>query len=184
MNTALALAAGACLGAAAFRIRGGWITERWPGFGGQAQRMVYGAVMACVTVAAGWPWPFAPPFLPVLFAALALAWFTGAAWLGTLGAIDAGRVDGFRGRDFLWNGLRGVLYATLPAAVVAGVGMACGEPHRGWAALLMLAGGACQGVAYEAAWRLLPMERRPTVLAELLTGGALGSGAVAAGLAA
>jgi hypothetical protein len=174
----LVLAAGA--GAIAFRIRGGLLSDRWK-ISGQLQRGVYAAIMAAVMLAAGWPWPVAGWRLALLGCAFLAAWFLGAVAFGTFGAIDAGRVEGNAVRDGFLNALRGVLYALPAAAALAGFRASLGDTHGAWMAAVMLAAGACQGLAYEAAWRIRPRhERRPTELAEFLTGACLGAGAAAA----
>lgn len=179
-----ALIAGAVAGAAAFRVRGGWITDRRPGFSGQLQRLIYAAIMTAVMLAAGWPWPVDGWRLVLLAVTLVAAWFAGAVALGTLGAIDSGRNEGTRVRDFAMNSLRGLVYA-LPAAIVLAVFRAAyGDPDGAWWAAALPLAGLLQGPLYDLAHSLRPMPRHPaTVYAEFAVGAALGAGAALAALA-
>ncbi len=167
------------IGAVAFRVRGGLITDRRPGFSGQAQRGIYAALMAVATLAAGWPWPGEARGL-LMFPALVLAWFTGAVAFGTFGAIDAGRNEGTALRDGLLNAVRGALYALPPALVLLAARAWWGAPW--WPALLLPAAGLLQGACYELAHRLRPMKdgHRTTTYAEWATGACLGTGAALA----
>jgi hypothetical protein len=47
----LMLPVGACVGAVAFRVRGGLLTDRWR-VGGQFQRLCYAVLMAALTLGA------------------------------------------------------------------------------------------------------------------------------------
>lgn len=165
------------LGAVAFRVRGGWLGDRW-GLPGQASRLIYGAIMALDAVIAGWPWPFGKAALVGFFVCLTLAWFLGAAALGTLGAIDSGRNEHTRVRDFFMNALRGAVYALPPALLIAAVDYTLGDGVRVWTALALPVAGLLQGLCYEVAHSLWPMARgrRPTEAAEFMTGGCLGIG--------
>ena len=181
MILTLTLTGAAVAGAIAFRIRGGWWPDDWPG---QAARGVYAAILTVVMLlpnadassadwflqaktsaehAAGWP---------TLGLAVALwsAWFLGAIW-PTLGAIDAGRNDGSPWGDGMFNSLRGIVY-TAPPAIVLGLW------GSGPEAVALPLAGACMGACYEAAWRV--SRETPTVVAEALTGACFGVGAVLA----
>ncbi len=158
----------AALGALAFRVRGGLVTDRVPGFSGQAQRLIYAGLMAAVVALS---WDGEPWYATVL---LAPAWFAGAAAFGTFGAIDGGRNEGTRLGDFARNAARGALHALPAAAVLLLFG-------RGWASLLLPAAGLLQGACYELAHRLRPMPAHPaTAYAEWATGACLGTGAALA----
>lgn len=172
MNWLLFLPA-AAVGALAFRIRGGLITDRAPGFSGQLQRLIYAGLMALVTFVSGAPWVGDWPTEIAFAAALVAAWFAGAVAFGTFGAIDAGRNEGSAARDFALNAARGALYALLPALVVGAYRYLFDSPL--WPAALLPALGLAQGAAYEAAWRFA--RRRQTVYAEFATGAFLGAGA-------
>ena len=187
MLSALALLLGACVGAVFFRVRGGWFGDLW-GWPGQASRLAYALAMSAIVVFAGMPWPINSWRLPTLACALPIAWFVGAAAFTSFGAIDGGRNtgpgEGSKFGDFLRNTIRGALYAAPPAALVAVVCGSFGADDRAWASLLMVAGGAMLGIAYELAHRLRPMaEGHPaTVYAEFAGGAFLGLGAAASGL--
>lgn len=174
---------GALLGAVAFRVRGGWLGDLWD-FPGQLSRLIYGAIMAVVIVVAGWPWPFGLLHVIGFWGMMMLAWFVGAVAMGTLGAIDAGRVEGSGTRDFFLNAVRGMVYGLPPALLLALVAwhFDMGGDRILAAGFIPLC-GTLQSVAYEAAWRVRRMEQRPTELAEYLTGAALGVGSVLAVIA-
>lgn len=178
-----ALIAGAAVGALGFRVRGGWWGDLW-GLSGQTSRGVYAALMAAVMLAAGWPWPVGGWRLALLFLALAAAWFAGAVACGTFGAIDAGRNEHGRARDFAMNSLRGLVYALPAAAALAAFRAVHGDAGGAWWAAALPLAGLLQGPAYELAHTLRPMPHHPaTVYAEFAVGGCLGAGAALAAMA-
>ena len=178
MNIFVFLAA-AALGALAFRIRGGLITDRVPGFSGQAQRAIYAVAMMSIMYFSGKFWPGGGFFDSYLLStgfvvSLIAAWFLGVIYMGTFKAIDAGRNEGTKLKDFFLNSLRGMLYAA-PAALVLFVWVLFSGHDGALLAPLMLAFGAMQGPAYEFGWRI--KAKQPTVVAEFITGAFLGLGA-------
>ena len=183
MLTVLSLLLAAAVGAVANRIRGGALGDRW-GVRGQTSRSIYAALMTGIVLCAGNPWPVDGWRLALLGLTFVAAWFLGAVAFPTFSAIDAGRVEGERLTDGLLGSLRGALYTLPPAAVLAvfayvfeGVDAAC-------AAVLLPACGSLQGVLYEAAWAIWPMAKghKPTEIAEMLTGAAMGLGAAGAAM--
>lgn len=179
MFTVAALVLAAAVGALAFRIRGGMLGDRW-GVRGQASRAIYAALMAGIVMCSGNPWPVDDWRLALFGLALVAAYFAGAALWGTFHSIDAGRVDGDARTEFWLNAARGALYALPPAIVLAALRLAHDGAPNAWAAGLMPLFGLLQSISYEVSWRLRPVERKPTELAEVLTGAALGLGGASA----
>lgn len=183
MFTAAAVMLSACLGAISFRVRGGWLGDLW-GVPGQSSRLLYATILAGVVLAAGWPWPVDGWRLALLALALVAAWFAGAVALGTLGAIDSGRNEHSRPRDFAMNSLRGVVYALPAAIVLAAFRSVHGDAGGAWWAAALPLAGLLQGPAYELAHTLRPMPHHPaTVYAEFAVGGCLGASAALAAMA-
>lgn len=162
------IAAGAVVGGIGFRLRGGWLGDKI-GWGSTTARIVswaipLGVVASAVTLGAPvWMGP----------AIAVAAWL--AAIVPTFQAIDAGRVEGSRIRDFAANALRGLLMG-LPMAAIIGL---TGNP---WSAGL-LAVSMVIPLSYEGAWRFVPDKDQPTTYAEVISGACIGASVVAALLA-
>ena len=157
----LTIVLGALAGGAGFRLRGADLGARLLGGSGILARLVWWAApMGIVAAVAGDPWWVGPAIGAAAF---------GAASIGTVDAIDAGRVDGTRAKDAFWNLLRGLGMGGLLALPLTAAG------DTGW--WMPLAAGALLPGAYEAAWRIF--RNHPTAWAEVAVGALLGASVAA-----